>query len=1421
MGVHGLWDLASPAGQRVNMSALENKVIAVDASIWMYHFLKAMRDEAGEMVKGAHLLGFFRRICKLLYLKIKPVFVFDGPPPMLKMQTLAARRKQREDDERQRRKVVEKLLRNQLKKHLLQATAEARAADTADASDAADGSGATSASAPAAAGASCLGAPDAGGTTNTGDCTEPQELPSGDPDACPGDDAAASDGSASSDGVAVEEAPTEPAAGSRQWERSRWRQRRRVPKEFQGFMAKRRGVAEVVLPELPAEPLRDILGVPERRRVGRMREPDEWKGYVLPGGGIVTVPLDGPVSLEEFEGLPAKVKYDLLKRAQETWYGESRLKAVEARNDSGVFVNVQLEFFLRHVRTNKELEKAKREMAEDASRPGVGMAEGDVYRPPSFLNQDASAGAALALDASAAASDAVATVRTEAIPAASDGGAGERGRGRGPKRGRGRGGAIRQVGGQELVRLRPLSEPVHTEVLELLEETRLGAPAPPGVLGVASSATFQEAMDTDSPERSAVDIFGASFFADSEDDAPDGHAGTTSAEDTDMAGGWLSSVSPELSVALEDAEACGLDMTGGWLPADVPEPSAPVEGMGTLGMDVTGGWISSGVPEPSAPVEMVVALVLDTGAPEPSAALEGTETFGLDMPGGCLSSREQRPHADAESVEECELDAAGGLLASGTPEASAALQGLGTLRLRDPRASEQLHSVTGSCVPAGSCSGVVDAAQESALSPRPLLVSAAVLESSGGDLAPQVGHVSAGVPAQPVEAHVRWHVRAAGVSGGRGIIESPAHHEQPHFLEDCDIEESEDSSGEVNVGASARFAATQLFIEEGQASPTAPKVAEDKVCVLPRTTRPAEYSTVSVVPDESELTQSGDACNMGCEAGATFSETQRGLTSEDAVQAARCISAVNDASGILPEEARRLAAERVAKAAVAAPLPPKPGLRNQTGGTTETDQVWCPMHFQYRWRCRQDGVHEACDAPATRGTTANARAGAKAVAGSRRVSGDSDAAWGGGLGGDLADEDMEELEIGRLRAELDDEAHELREDMRRAKTGADTVTREMQAEIEGLLEAFGIPFVHAPSEAEAQCAFLAEAKLVDAATTDDSDGLVFGSPELYRRLFSDDQMVECYTSERLEARLGLVQGDLVILAMLLGCDYTLGVHGVGIVNGLEILRAFAPGHVGPGRSASDARLDAWLEELRKFRAWASNIADWGSEAAGVEPDDRRAVAEFKRSHKNIRTQWAFPSDFPNPAVYCAFTQPQVDRSTTPFSWSSVDEMRVMQLVMVSTGIAEEKLRERMEPALRRYTDTLRQPRITEYMRPSGVGEVAVVRSVRMRDALRGLQGEEVSPPRPAPKRRGRRAQREAEEGEEHEEQAGGDEGPALAGLALRPKRRRKALAAVAASAAVVQPGMGAASSGPAVADSGGWSLLRAGTDSIHLDLDDD
>jgi 5'-3' exonuclease len=74
--------------------------------------MKAMRDDRGDMIRNAHLLGFFRRICKLLYLRIKPVFVFDGGTPALKRRTVIARRRQREQAQFRFRKTAEKLLLN-------------------------------------------------------------------------------------------------------------------------------------------------------------------------------------------------------------------------------------------------------------------------------------------------------------------------------------------------------------------------------------------------------------------------------------------------------------------------------------------------------------------------------------------------------------------------------------------------------------------------------------------------------------------------------------------------------------------------------------------------------------------------------------------------------------------------------------------------------------------------------------------------------------------------------------------------------------------------------------------------------------------------------------------------------------------------------------------------------------------------------------------------------------------------------------------------------------------------------------------------------------------------------------------------------------------------------------------------------------
>ncbi|RUS69815.1 hypothetical protein EGW08_022420, partial [Elysia chlorotica] len=88
MGVHGLWQLLQPAGRPVSLESLEGKVLAVDVSIWLHQTMKGMRDKDGHPLPNAHLQGLFSRVCKLLFYRIKPVFVFDGGVPVLKRKTL-------------------------------------------------------------------------------------------------------------------------------------------------------------------------------------------------------------------------------------------------------------------------------------------------------------------------------------------------------------------------------------------------------------------------------------------------------------------------------------------------------------------------------------------------------------------------------------------------------------------------------------------------------------------------------------------------------------------------------------------------------------------------------------------------------------------------------------------------------------------------------------------------------------------------------------------------------------------------------------------------------------------------------------------------------------------------------------------------------------------------------------------------------------------------------------------------------------------------------------------------------------------------------------------------------------------------------------------------------------------------------------
>ena len=97
------------------------------------------------------------------------------------------------------------------------------------------------------------------------------------------------------------------------------------------------------------------------------------------------------------------------------------------------------------------------------------------------------------------------------------------------------------------------------------------------------------------------------------------------------------------------------------------------------------------------------------------------------------------------------------------------------------------------------------------------------------------------------------------------------------------------------------------------------------------------------------------------------------------------------------------------------------------------------------------------------------------------------------------------------------EAHQQHEEAKETGTAEDMekfsrrtvkVTKQHNEECKRLLKAMGVPYIVAPTEAEAQCAVLARAGKVYAAASEDMDTLTFDAPILLRHLTSSEQRKE-------------------------------------------------------------------------------------------------------------------------------------------------------------------------------------------------------------------------------------------------------------------------------------------------------------------------
>lgn len=165
------------------------------------------------------------------------------------------------------------------------------------------------------------------------------------------------------------------------------------------------------------------------------------------------------------------------------------------------------------------------------------------------------------------------------------------------------------------------------------------------------------------------------------------------------------------------------------------------------------------------------------------------------------------------------------------------------------------------------------------------------------------------------------------------------------------------------------------------------------------------------------------------------------------------------------------------------------------------------------------------------------------------------------------------------------------------------LTREMVADAQLLLEAMGVPWVQAPSEGEAQAAFMARRGDVWAAASEDYDTLLFGATRLLRGLGAsrsatrgEDAAVEYLEVAKVTAALGISQEELILVGVLVGTDFNEGVRGIGPKKAMKL--------------------------VSEHKGWEATLRSVGVEPATLEPV--RELFVHPSTTEEYRLRWGGP-----------------------------------------------------------------------------------------------------------------------------------------------------------------------------------------------------
>lgn len=1176
MGVHGLWGLLAPVGRRVSVETLAGKRLAVDASIWMVQFMRAMRDDKGDMIHDAHILGFLRRICKLLFLRARPVFVFDGATPALKRRTLAARRRHRDAAQAKVRKTAEKLLISHLKASRLEELAAQIKSDRAK--------------------------HDAKGKQVESSRVEETEVTNGDQNR--------NDDDENSRGTAVQ--------------------------------INQEKLDELLAASLAAEDEAGLTGKGEHNSASVTLqqgtsidedENDDDEEMIFP---MTTGELDPAV----LASLPPSMQLDLLVQMRERVMAENRQKYQKIKKEPAKFSELQIQSYLKTVAFRREIEQVQRGAAgKDVGGIQTSKIASEANRE--FIFSSSFTGDKQTLAQRGVEDNIVDSVKSK----------------------RGIGSAVfksspssssKSINPHNSEPLKDFGPDVETYCDERgrMRVSRVRA------MGIRMTRDIQRNLD---------------FIKEHEQAKVMGHT------------------------------SIGKGSTSNEEPPDFPEHLFEND-----------------------------RLQRSIGPSEDFAETIGVNDHTPSLVGGPDDTSEGSYHGSKETIEISFVD-----------------DQIGT---KDNDDELFLHLVSGSSSNLfGDDDRLAKNTGESDNS-EGIWEEGVIEEETLPTKVDEKDHQSSPPDNCSSDDEVEWE------EGGCDVPEVPSSSEYSQFkLPKGDIEE--EALIQEAIKRSLEDSEKQEF-ENGVPKDLQTSVEDKSLQSYGDVSKPSEAPGITYSRSEASfcketIKEMGVGSNAGEDGVMHDPEVLEADGQENKNQAQR--ESNDGQTGT--NRAYSLGSLPLHNVSTNTPTAkPSPSSKDNDTivsaqrthewpkddsdevikqNTSNSDKSECNTNVPYVGEISKAPQKELLmDELVAKTTILKENVIQEAI--NITTSEMNCTELSENYDSHIISENNLEEELSFLRQEQVDLGNE----RRKLESHAESVNSEMFAECQELLQMFGLPYIIAPMEAEAQCAYMEINNLVDGVVTDDSDVFLFGARNVYKNIFDERKYVETYLMKDIESELGLTREQLIRMALLLGSDYTEGISGIGIVNAIEVVNAFPE-----------------EDGLKKFREWIESpdpaILGFDMETSGSSkrrkhvgnescekgnslqpecfegPDDNQSSIEkqhvkevFMSKHRNVSKNWHIPSTFPSETVISAYVSPQVDDSTERFSWGRPDLSLLRKLCWERFGWNKEKADELLLPVLKEYNKHETQLRMEAFY--SFNERFAKIRSKRVQKAIKGITGKTFS-----------------------------------------------------------------------------------------------